>query len=882
MSAPPRLARRLLSAAAAPEDRPFILSDLAEDYEIQAGTRGRSRARRWYWSQVLRSLPPILGRRIRQPSKGPGGKIPKPMRGTSPMLRFWLELRQAFHSLRRSPGYSAIIVLTLALVISAKVSVFSFVDGVLLRPLPYPSAQQLIFIWDGLDWIGVPRAWVAPAEVEDLRRQTTLFEGFAPIRVRSVRLSGIDVPVQINRGTASSNLFQLLGVEAALGRTFAADEEGPGSQPLVVISHGLWKSHFGASGEAIGESIEIDGELHDVIGVLPEGFDFLVHSSLGSPSRADLWTTFRVDLSQQGYDSHSLALLARIREGVSFEQAADELAAIGRRIDEQRYAQSGFTYKPVSLHGDLVRGVRPALWTLLIAVGFVLAIAASNIATIMLARTQQRGREMAIRQALGASRGWIGTRLLCESLLLGLSGGVLGLALSTAGVSALLSIAPESLPLHDAVRIDVRAAGFALALSLISGLACGLAASMQGSREEPITWLREGGRSMAGSRRATRVRGMLVACEAALAIMLLAGAGLMIRSFAALQSSDPGFRTERALTFNLRLLQADPALTESLMNGLRSLPDVESAGITSALPLSAGASQRPVAPQDRPEARVQIDYMVASPGYFSSMGIALKEGRDFAAQDRADAPPVAIVDESLARRLWPQDRAVGKRLVNLTRPDQPITVVGVVRHARLYRVYQDDRPQVYVPYAQVPFRSLSFVLRTSADPGSLAESVRSEIRRQDPQLPVYAMQTMQRTVDDSVGERRFSLILMMGFAFAAVTLAALGIYGVLSYLVAQRTSEIGVRMALGARRSRVLRTVAARGLFPALAGAGVGLAGALALSRYLSAMLHGVEPTDPATYALAAFLMLAVASAACYLPARRAAAVDPISALRND
>ncbi|HSR53047.1 MAG TPA: ABC transporter permease [Acidobacteriota bacterium] len=874
---PPQFCRWMLKQTCCLHDRDYLLADLEEEFAQRVHADGRARAARWYRSQALRSLWPCLKRRLQlRRTDLQASRRGRPRFGGIMLTAFLSDVRLALRNLKRYPGFAAAVLLTLSLGIAANASVFSVVHSVLLRPLPYRAPEQLVFVWDGLDWIGVPRAWVMPSEVQTLREGTSLFEGFAALQTGGVRLTGDgQEPQRVTVGVTSDNLFDLLGVEAHIGRTFQSGEDRPGAENLVVLQYSLWQSRYGGA-DMLGQPIDIDGESYTVIGVLPSDFRFLVHSSLGAPSGADLWVTHQRDLSQVPRGNHNMAVLGRMKDGVTLAQAREELRALGRRADESYFGNQGFTYRAVPLHGDLVSGVRESLWMLLAAVGFVLLIAAANIATLLLARAQRRRREFAVRQALGAGRTRLLSQLLAEGLTLGLLGSVLGLLLAAAGVQLLVALAPADLPLRHSISLDAPAGLLALGLGLLTGLLCGLAAIPQWRSLQLVGGLSHAGRGSSAA--PSRLRSLLVTAEVALAVMLLAGAGLLLRSFQALSVADAGFRPAGILTFSIERPQPEHEFMRRLLERLQALPQVESAGAVESLPLRANANQTSVASTDRPEERILIDIMRAAPGYFRTLGIEVLRGRDFTWRDDAEAAPVVIVDESLASRLWPGQDALGKTLGS----DNPARVVGVVRHARLYSLDRDDRPQLYLPLAQRPEENMQVALRSAGDPALLSDSVRAIVSQMDASQPVHSVATMRSVLERSLSERRFAATLLSAFALAALALAALGIYGVLSFLVGQRTREIGLRMALGSRRQGVLALILRQGLSMTVLGLVLGIVGSLLLGRLLASHLYQVSPADPWSIGAGTLLLLVVAASACLFPALRAASLNPVLALRRE
>jgi putative ABC transport system permease protein len=811
-----------------------------------------------------------------------------PPRRRVPIASLLKDVGYGVRMLRRSPGFSLIAVLTLAIGIGANTAIFSVVNGVLLRPLPYHAPDQLVYIWDRFEWVGIPRASVSAPQVDDLRRQATLFEGFAALRTGSVRLTGGGEPEQVRAGIASANFFDLLGARAALGRVFVTGDDDPGAPWVVVLSHGFWLRRFGGDSSVVGTTIMLDDQPATVAGVLPGDFHFAVESSLSSPRRADLWLPYQVDLANASRSQHGLSVLARIEDGVTFDQAQAELQALGQQQDEQWFGNNGFTFTTVAVHDDLVSHLRPTLFLLLGAVAFLLLIATANIATLMLARSQLRAREIAVRTALGASRGRIMWMAFAEGGVLAVLGGALGFAVAAVGLDGLLALAPDALPRQESITVDGRLFTFAGVVVLATAMLCGVAPAFQSSRLKLTTSLREGGRGAVGLGRAMRARNALVVVEVALSLMLLTGAGLLVRSLALMAQADPGFEPTGILTFDVELPDsrygtgaARRAFFEGLLGRLRSMPGVEGVAATGTLPVSAEHTSqtdgRPDVLTDEDDA-VMYDYMPVTPEYFSIMGIEVVAGRAFTAEDRSDMPWATVIDEKAAA-YWPGGNAVGRTIDFL---GQDWTVVGVVRHARLYRVYEDDRPQFYAPYAQLPFHVMAVAIKTELEPTSLMAQAQAAVVETDPNQPISNVRTMEGRVRASTAERRFGAMLMTAFAVTGLLLAALGVYGVLSYSVANRTHEIAIRMALGALQTNVIRLVVRQGLVVTAAGLLFGLLGSVGLSRVMTGMVYEIQSVDPVTYAVVPATLVAIAAVACLVPTWRATRVDPLEAMREE
>jgi putative ABC transport system permease protein len=811
-----------------------------------------------------------------------------PPRRRIPVTSLVRDVAYGVRMLRRSPGFSLIAVLTLAIGIGANTAIFSVVNGVLLRPLPYLAPEQLVYIWDRFEWVGIPRGSVSAPQVDDLRQQATLFEGFAALKKGSVQLTGDGAPEQVRTGTASANFFRLLGVSAALGRTFVVGDDVPGAPCVVVLSHGFWLRRFGGDPGVIGTTIALGDQSATVAGVLPRDFTFAIESSLSSPRSADLWLPYQVDLAAASRNQHGLAVLARIKDGVTFDQARAELLSLGQQQDEDWFGNNGFTFTTVAVHDDLVGHLRPALFLLLGAVGFLLLIATANIATLMLARSQLRTREIAVRTALGASRGRIMWMAFVEAGVLAALGGALGFAVAAFGLDALLALAPEALPRQESITVDGGIFAFAGVVVLATAVLCGVAPAFQSSSPTLTIALREGGQGALGLGRAMRTRNVLVTAEVALSLVLLTGAGLLVRSLTQMAQTDPGFEPAGLLTFDVELPNSRydqdatrTAFFEELIERVGVMPGVEGVAATGTLPVSAEYTNqtdgRPDVLTDEDDA-VMYDYMPVTPGYFSVMGIKIVAGRSFTAEDRSDAPRVAVIDETAAA-YWPDGGAVGRTIGFL---GHDWTVVGVARHARLYRVYEDSRPQFYAPYAQLPYRAMAVAIKTELEPTSLVSQVQARVAEIDVNQPIYNVRTMEGRVRASTAERRFATMLMTAFAVTGLLLAALGVYGVLSYSVANRIHEIAVRMALGALQTNVVRFVVRQGLAVTAAGLLLGLVGSVGLSRMMSGMVYEIESVDPLTYALVPLTLIAIAAVACFVPAWRATRVDPLQAMRKE
>jgi putative ABC transport system permease protein len=803
------------------------------------------------------------------------------------------DIAYALRTLRRSPGFALVAIVTLALGIGANSAIFSVVNSVLLRPLPYAEPERLVMVWGTYPNFG--QTSTSLPDFRDFQAQSTTFEHLTALTSTSSNLSiAGGEPERVGRVIATANFFQTLGVRPHAGRFFLPeDEQGTGTavsaaQPVAVISHRLWQSRLGGSPNVVGREIFLHGRPFTVVGVAPAGFRF--------GEEADVWTPLNL-AATNGRRSEFLDVVGRTRPGVALEQVRTEMRTINRRLAEQ-YPETNSTIgvEVTSLHEEVVGTLRPALLALMGAVGLVLLIACANVANLMLTRAAAREREMAIRAALGAGRGRIVRQLLTESVVVALLGAAMGLLLATAGIEALRSARAELIPRFAEVRMDPWVLAFTVGLAVVTGLLFGLAPAVQLKRRALSGALRSGGRGMAGASGARRLRSALVLSEVALALMLLVGAGLLIRSFNRLQQVDVGFDPKGVLTAQVALPAAQyaeeaqqRAFFERLLEGLSSAPGVQSAALVSNVPLSGSAGywsfEIEGVPDPAPGSIVDTQPFTATPEYFGTMRIPLLAGRMFSSQDHAEAPPVAIINREMARRYWEDRSPIGARITYGNPADtatQWMTIVGVVGDTRVTGLTDGPYPQTYVPAAQTGASSMVVALRTSGDPTRLAGTVRRVVSELDPTLPVFEVKTMEQWLSQMIAQPRVGTTLLGVFAAIALILAAVGIYGLISYTVAQRTAEIGVRMALGAQPRDVLRLMVQQGMKPALAGIAVGIVGAWAATRLIQSLLFGVSPTDPLTFLAVVLFLAATALLAAYLPARRATRVDPMIALRAE
>ncbi len=810
---------------------------------------------------------------------------------------FLQDLRYAFRALTKSPGFTAVAVLTLAVGIGANTAIFSVVNTVLLKPLPYPNPESLVKIWTHFTGIGLPndQNWFSAPEFRDVRQQNRSFSDLSVMSTGTYSLGVSGNPQSLNGATVSPGFFTILGVKPYLGRTFSPDEAEQGHDRVVVLGYGLWQRVFGADPQIIGKDLAIDGRSCKVIGVMPRGFDY--------PAPSDLWTPqvfLPADFAPDSRGNHGYEVLARIKPGVSLAQARSDMQGVSQSIIEQNreypYQRFGFALILHPLLEETVGDVKTSLWVLMGAVGFVLLLVCANVAGLLLVRSTARQKEIAVRVALGAGIRRITRQLLTESLLLSLLGGLLGLLLTPLLLRVIVTLSATALPRVVSTGVDLGALLFTFAVAVGTGILFGLAPALDASRGVQYQILKEGGRTGTEGRTTNRLRRIFVAAEAALAVLLLAGSGLLLRSFVKLLEVDPGFRSEGVLTLQVALPTAKypkpeqtRAFFRELVDRVQQLPGVQAAGAVSILPLSGSGNSgtttvdsRAVAPQD---ASPEADWRVVTPGFFQAMGISLVSGRFFDARDSDTAAPVAIIDETMARTYWPNEDPIGKRIkrgggMESTAPW--MTIVGVVRHVRYRTLEARSRVQLYWPEAQNPTNSMGLAIRAAADTMSLAPAVQKIVLALDAEQPVDHVLPMQELMADSLARRRLTLTLLAAFALGAILLAALGIYGVTAYMVTQRQQEIGLRMALGASRSDVLGLVVRQGMSLMLAGLAAGLVLSLGLTWALSSLLFSVRPYDPISLAAAAGALALVALLACSFPAWRATRVDPLVALRYE
>jgi putative ABC transport system permease protein len=806
----------------------------------------------------------------------------------------WQDLLFGLRMMGKRPGFTLVAALTLALGIGANTAIFSVVNAVLLNPFPYREPDKIVRLFvtsvndndPGIKSVSYP-------DFLDYRAQNQVFTQTAVIDATSLTLMGSEEPERIQCALVSASLFPLLGIQPVLGRAFLPEEDQPQGAPVVILGYGLWQRRFGSSASIIGQNITLTGNRYTVIGVLPA--EFKMPSQLMGVGRPyDVWMPVGPSARQRSRGQHRFEAYARLKSGVTLARAQDDLSLIASRLAAQ-YPDSnkdkGLGLVP--LRELAVRDSRTVLFILLGAVSFVLLIACANVANLLLARAAARQKEIAIRMAMGAGRARIIRQMLTESVLLAVLGGGAGLLLALWGADAFAALHPGGLPRLDEVGIDGRVLGFTFGISLLTGLVFGLAPALQASKSDLLVTIKEGSGQIASSAGSRRIRGLLVISEVALSLVLLIGAGLLINSFWRLQQVNPGIQPDHLLTLRLTLPQNDyrdnqqaSHFYQQLLARFGAMPGVESAGAVTILPLGGGFSCDSFTRDDRPAPPGQepcAEYRSVTPGYFKTMGIALVHGREFTERDLRAAPPVAVINETMARRFFADVNPIGMRITPDTGERISREIVGVVRDVKHFGLDKEAGAELYVPYFQDAWaRSMTIVLRTSGDPASLSSAARREVWALDKNLPVANIQTMEQLLARSIAEPRFRTLLLGLFASVALLLAASGIYGVMSYAVTQRTPEIGIRMALGASTADVLKLVVGHGMILTLIGVTLGLGAAFTLTRWLKSLLFGISATDPLTFTVIALLMMAVALVACWIPARRATRVDPMVALRYE
>jgi putative ABC transport system permease protein len=802
----------------------------------------------------------------------------------------WPDVRYAARALVQNPGFTSVAVLTLALGIGANTAIFSVVNAVLLRPLPLQDPARLAAIHNQYLALNLKRASCSPADYYDYRKQTQLFEEVAAVGGSSYNLTGVERPERLLGAETTASLFPMLGIRPVAGRVFTEEEDRPGRNQVVVLDEGLWRRRFGGDPAIVGQALRLNEQSYTVLGVIPSSLAFL--------AQVELWTPIgftEEQKSPQRRGNQYLFVMARLKKGLTLEQARAGMktfaAGLAKEFPNSYPASSGWGIALTRLEELLVGEMRPALLVLGGAVSLVLLIAAANVANLLLARAAGRRREMAIRAALGAGRGRIARQLLTESTMLGLLGGVAGLALGYWGVRLLVAASPQNVPRLNEVRVDGMVLAFTFMVSWVTGILFGLAPAMQIAGGSLYDSLKEGGRGSSLGRQKTR--NLLVAGEMGLSVVLLIGAGLLIQTFFKLQQVDTGFRPQGVLTFRISLPQARyreqaqmAGAMERILGQVRALPGVLSVGAVSTLPFSGSNSSGSFSIEGHDTSSggtmPHADIRIVSPSYFGALGIPLKQGRLLAETDRGEAPGAALVDEKLAQQYWPGEDPVGRR-VRRTGPQAPwFTVVGVVGHVKHAQLDGESKGVLYLSYLQNRAPNMTVVARTAHDPRALASAAPGAVAGVDRELPVFEIKTMEQRLLESLTPRRFAMYFLVVFAGSALALSAVGLYGVMGQSVTQRAHEIGIRMALGAPAGDVRRQVVREGMRLAAIGLAMGMAAALALTRVMGRLVFGVRPVDPATFVTVAVVLGAVAFVAAYLPARRATRVDPVVTLRYE
>ena len=805
------------------------------------------------------------------------------------------DIKYGFRLIVRNPVFSLVVVIALALGIGANTAIFSVLNAVLLKPLPYEQSERLVTMWQRFTGIGVPKDqnWTSPPEFSDIRRLQSSFSDIAAMQATSFNILVGDAPERILGQFVSPGFFKLLGVEPVLGRTFSPDEEQQGKEFVVVLSHGLWQRRFASDRTLIERTLNMNGRSYQVIGIAPPGFRDPMQPE------AEMWAALSFtnqQLTQRG--SHGLLVIARIKPELTLDQARSDMERVSARIIEGApdYPYARFEYRVLinPLLEEYVGDIRPALMMLMGSVGLVLLIACTNVANLLLVRASSREREIGIRTALGAGRGRLIRQMLTESVVLSLVGAILGVVLAGVGVSVLSTMAAQSFPRLADTSIDGTALAFTIAVAIATGVLFGLVPAFQSARSSTQDALKEGSQATTAGRSRFHLRRVLVAAEVALSLLLLVGAGLLIKSFMRLQGVDGGFDPSGVLTMRIVVPSARYSQPDQVRNFYRevlrrvsALPGVTKVGASNGIPLSGSGGSgtttidNPAFPDDRgtPEA----DQRTVTPGYFEAMGMTLLAGRMFDERDGETGQPVAIIDETMARTFWPNDDPIGKRIKRGGRQGtQPwLTIVGVMRHVRYRTLEEPSRVQLYIPHAQAPATGMSLAIKATLDPRTLSSAIQREVIAVDREQPVWSIRTMDELMATSVMRRQLIMTLLTLFAGIALTLAAVGIYGVISYWVTQRSHEIGIRVAIGASRLDVLKMVLGQSMSVVLIGVGIGLAGAVALTRLMKTLLYNVSTTDAATFAGYSVALILVGLLSSYLPARRATRIDPVAMLRQ-
>ena len=792
------------------------------------------------------------------------------------------DLRYGIRILLKNPSFAVVSVIALALGIGANAAIFSVVNTVLLQPLPYDDPERLMVLKENR-LPQFPEFSVAPGNFLDWRSQNTLFDELVAYGGAAFNMVTAAEPERVIGARVTAGLLEMLGAKVAYGRTFLDEEDQPGHSNVAILSYGLWQRRFASDPNVVGQSVTLNATSYSVVGVMSSSFRF-------PDGNTELWTPMAFTADQAGqHGAHYVSVIGRLKQGVSLTQAQAEMSSIAARLSEQYPGtNTGWSVNVSRMQDYNVRDIRTSLLFLLGAVGLVLLIACANVANLLLARAAARQKEISIRAALGASRWRVARQLLTESLLLAILGGVAGVLLALWGVRSLLALAPPDLPRAADISVDARVLGFTLLVTLLTGLIFGVFPALRTSKPNLNETLKEGGRGSTGGHH--RIRSALVIGEVATALLLLVVAGLLIRSFYRLQQVNPGFNPDNALCVNLSLpatkyAQQDQqsAFFTQLIERVYALPGVEAVGATQSLPIQSDyvlGFNIQGRPPDPPGEDHSTNYYGVSTGYFKAMGIPLLRGRLFTEQDRKDSRRVAVINEEMSKRFFPDEDPIGKGINVTNGPETFREIVGIVGDVKQYGLDQPTTLQTYEPYLQNPFSGMTLIVRSQGNLTTLGSAIRSEVLALDSEQPVSRMKPLAQVVSDSVSRRRFSMVLLSIFAAVALILASVGLYGVMSYSVTQRTHELGIRAALGARPGDVLKLVIGHGMSLAGIGLAIGLAGSFAFTRVMSSFLFGVSTTDPLTFLAISVVLGGVSLAACCVPARRATKVDPLVALR--
>ena len=888
----PRLARWVLTHALPADEREFVVGDLEETFAaaLRAGKDVRA-MRRWYWRMALGAIASFAVHDARdEPRRSAAHDVRA--KGDGLMRNLMRDARYGFRILLRRPAFTLVAVLTLALGIGANAAIFSVAHTLLVKPLPYVDAERIVLLSEN----NLSRGWtsftLSPPNFLDWRAQSQSFDTMAAYGGRSYNYTGGEAPERLRGLVGTEGFFEMLGGAPALGRGFRPDEFETGRDQVVMLSHGFWHRAFGGRPDVLEKPISLNSQTHTIVGVMHPEWRF------GGRDLAIFAPRSFSDNERQGRGAHFMNAIGRLKPGVTAQQAQTEMSAIAARLEAQYPTSNKGWGAVVTPFRDAVVGdLRPMLLMLLGAVGLVLLIACANIANMHLARATVRSREMAIRTAIGAGRSRIVQQLLTESVMLGVAGGTVGLLLAWWATASFIAAYPNLLPRASDIGVDWTVLAFTAALSLVTAVLFGLAPAFASSRTDLSDSLKEGGRGGSGGRFGRWLRSALVVGEVAIALVLLAGAGLLLRSFAELMRVEPGFRTEQRVSATTILPRpkynepaAQVAFYEQALERLRALPGVEIGALTSLVPVSGNDEIYSIQFEGRPPLPpgqgFSALYYLVSPEYFATMGIPVLKGRAFTAQDRDGAPRVAVINDEFARLHFPNEDPIGKRIRMGRNSNIVREIVGVVGSVKHYTLKDKAQAQMYEPFAQYPNTAMSFILKTTVDPGSLSTAMRREIQSVDPDQPVANVTTLPEMMASSMALPRMQTMLIGGFAVIALLLAAVGLYGVMTYAVSQRTQEIGIRMALGARPGSVLRLVLRNAMVLTAAGLVIGLCGALLLARSLSSvlepMLFQVDPQDVRTLSIVPVVLIVVAVIATLIPARRATRVDPIQALRSE